>query len=468
METGKKCFKSICSGVKMKDKIHSIWRSLTHTVHAKNLNKIHQKREIVFNKLMLLGILFLAITFIALLLMASFIAQNFSVLSSIHIIPHLLLTGFYILLFMGIYYYNSIAPSINKKVLAHILIHVYIFLLCIFSGEDAHIEITIFALMNLPYFVVEEEKKSIFILSTFIGLFFLLAISIWYQYQKPLFHIPIMIQVYSFYLAALFNILIISLCSYQFYIETVRTEKSLELEQSKSENLLLNILPREIVQQLKETGSAPAPRKYESVSVLFTDFQGFTKVAEKMSPESLVQELDNCFTYFDSIVQKYKLEKLKTIGDSYMCAGGIPLENTTHPVDIVLAALKIQEFMDRKKRLNKKKDLDYWKIRIGIHTGPLVAGVIGKKKFIYDVWGDTVNTASRMESGCEAGRVNISEAMYERIKSFFECEYRGKVHAKNKGWIRMYFVIGIKKELSLNNKGRTPNTIFLDMYQELT
>jgi len=221
--------------------------------------------------------------------------------------------------------------------------------------------------------------------------------------------------------------------------------KNLNQERAKSDSLLLNILPASVADELKSNDSV-APRHYESASVLFTDFVGFTQVAEGMTPEQLIDELDLCFSRFDEIARRHKLEKIKTIGDSYMAVGGVPLANDTHAVDIVGAALEIQQFMlelaERKKALNQP----CWQLRLGIHTGPLVAGVIGREKFAYDVWGDTVNTASRLESAGVAGRINISEATYRRVRDSFDCEYRGKIAAKHKGEIDMYFVNPIRSE----------------------
>jgi class 3 adenylate cyclase len=243
-------------------------------------------------------------------------------------------------------------------------------------------------------------------------------------------------------------------------------QRETEEEKAKSEKLLLNILPEEIALELKEKGSTE-PVFYNSVSVLFTDFEGFTKIAENLSPNELVSELNSCFSYFDSLMETYNLEKLKTIGDSYMCAGGIPVINKTHPIDSVLAALEIQAFM---KQINSiKKDLGdpYWELRLGIHTGPLVAGVLGLKKFAYDVWGETVNTASRMESSGTPGMVNISSATYMIVKDFFECEYRGKVQAKNQGEVEMYYVTGIKKDLSINSDCKSPSPEFWLLYDKI-
>jgi len=218
----------------------------------------------------------------------------------------------------------------------------------------------------------------------------------------------------------------------------------IKIEREKSEKLLLNILPEATAAELKEKGYA-SPQHYDKVTVLFTDFVGFTQVSEKMTPEGIVQELDYCFMAFDKIIDKHKLEKIKTIGDSYMCAGGIPVANESNPFDVVSAALEIREFMDAESKARELKGELYWKLRIGVNTGPVVAGVVGKNKFAYDIWGDAVNTASRMESSGEAGRVNISGTTFEIVKDHFECGYRGKIKAKNKGEVDMYFVEGIKK-----------------------
>lgn len=218
-----------------------------------------------------------------------------------------------------------------------------------------------------------------------------------------------------------------------------KTKRIIEDEKELSDKLLLNILPEETAQELKVTGTS-MPKQYEMVSVLFTDFKGFTKIAEKLTPFELVEELNQSFLAFDRIIDKYNLEKIKTIGDAYMCAGGIPVANKTNPLDIVRAGLEIREFMENLKKEREAKGEDYWELRIGIHTGPVVAGVVGKNKFAYDIWGDAVNTASRMESSGVPGKVNISGATYELIKDKFECSYRGKIQAKNKGEIDMYIV----------------------------
>ena len=218
-------------------------------------------------------------------------------------------------------------------------------------------------------------------------------------------------------------------------------------EKKRSDNLLLNILPAEVAEELKEKGNAKA-KQFDEVTVMFTDFKNFTQFTEKLSPSELVREIDYYFKAFDSIISKHNIEKIKTIGDSYMCAGGLPVANKTNATDVVMAALEIQKFMS--ERLNKSADetMEPFEMRIGIHTGPVIAGIVGIKKFAYDIWGDTVNVASRMESTCEAGKVNISGTTYEQVKDKFNCFYRGKVQAKNKGGIDMYFVESIPDKLS--------------------
>ncbi len=220
-----------------------------------------------------------------------------------------------------------------------------------------------------------------------------------------------------------------------------KTTRIIAYEKERSDKLLLNVLPAETAEELKEKGSA-TPKHYEMVSVLFTDFKGFTSIAEKLTPQELVAELNTCFLEFDRIIDKHNIEKIKTIGDAYMCAGGIPAANSSNPIDVVNAGLEIKHFMDNLKIEREARGESYWELRIGIHTGAVIAGVVGKNKFAYDIWGDAVNTASRMESSGIPGKVNISGSTYEKIKDHFRCTYRGKIQAKNKGEIDMYIVEG--------------------------
>jgi class 3 adenylate cyclase len=233
--------------------------------------------------------------------------------------------------------------------------------------------------------------------------------------------------------------LLLSLAIFRNYRLQKKYNRKLDEEKQRSDDLLLNILPYETAEELKLTGSAEAKR-FESVTVMFTDFKNFTQASERMSAEALVEEIHSYFSEFDKIIARHNIEKIKIIGDSYMCAGGLPVENSTHPFDVVSAALELQEFMASQKRIRLSTGRHFFELRIGIHTGPVVAGIVGIKKFAYDIWGDTVNTASRMENSGEVDRVNISGSTYLMIKDRFKCTYRGKVFAKNKGEIDMYFV----------------------------
>ncbi len=219
-----------------------------------------------------------------------------------------------------------------------------------------------------------------------------------------------------------------------FSVLIFRQRNKVKKEKNRSENLLLNILPAEVAEELKEKGNTQA-KQYSDVSILFTDFVSFTQTAETLSPEKLVQELHECFTVFDNIIECNGLEKIKTIGDAYLAVCGLPVANPLHAQRTVQAALEIRDFIAQRKLKE-----NVFEIRIGVHTGSVVAGIVGVKKFAYDIWGDTVNTAARMESSSEAGKVNISETTYQIVKDDFTCKYRGKIDAKGKGEIDMYFV----------------------------
>jgi len=206
----------------------------------------------------------------------------------------------------------------------------------------------------------------------------------------------------------------------------------------RSDELLLNILPEETAEELKLKGTAEA-KHFDEVTVMFTDFKNFTQTSEKLSAAELVKEIHHCYSEFDKIITRYGLEKIKTIGDSYMCAGGLPVPNRNNAEATVKAALEISEFMKQEKLKGETGGKPYFEVRIGCHTGPVVAGIVGIKKFAYDIWGDTVNIAARMEQNSEAGKINISGVTYELVKDKFKCTYRGKIAAKNKGEIDMYF-----------------------------
>ncbi|HUX65870.1 MAG TPA: adenylate/guanylate cyclase domain-containing protein, partial [Terriglobales bacterium] len=262
--------------------------------------------------------------------------------------------------------------------------------------------------------------------------------------------------------------------------QLAETNQQIEKQKQVSESLLLNILPAAIAEELQAQGKV-SPRYFEDVTILFTDFVGFTQASESLPVEELIRRLHHCFTRFDQIAGACGLEKLKTIGDAYMCAGGIPTKNSSHPVDAVLAAFAMVEALEQPARPGTAPDASGeggpagaapaagpvparpreadgatpWPVRIGIHTGPVAAGVVGIHKFAFDVWGDTVNFASRLESASEANGINVSASTYSRIKDFFACAPRGQVMTKENKAYAMYFVTGLRGDLQGAEAGET-------------
>ncbi len=237
--------------------------------------------------------------------------------------------------------------------------------------------------------------------------------------------------------------------------------------QTASDAILLKILPQTVAEELKEKGSVE-PLFYDSVTILFTDFVAFTRIASTMLPDELIEELNRVFSQFDNIAKKFGIEKIKTIGDSYMAAAGLPQINNTHPVDACLAALEMRVFI---QEVNKIRELAgheaFLDIRIGIHSGSVMAGVVGESKFAYDIFGDAVNVASRMESGGQPGRINISHETHNIVKQWFDCESRGSIQVKNRGAVEMYFLNRLKEEFSRDNEGLVANEIFWGTYERL-
>ncbi|QVY64635.1 adenylate/guanylate cyclase domain-containing protein [Polaribacter sp. Q13] len=243
------------------------------------------------------------------------------------------------------------------------------------------------------------------------------------------------------FIGSVFLVLIIAVGLWNRLRYTNKSKAILQIEKDRSEHLLLNILPEEIAQELKEKGYVDA-QDFDKATILFTDFKSFTETASKLTPQELVEEINVCFKAFDNIMETYSIEKIKTIGDAYMAAGGLPKPSINSVKKTIIAALEMQAFTVKRKLENDAQGKPAFEMRVGIHAGPIVAGIVGVKKFQYDVWGDTVNTASRMESNGEVGKVNISQDVYELIKEDkeFSFEYRGKIKAKGKGALEMYFV----------------------------
>lgn len=237
---------------------------------------------------------------------------------------------------------------------------------------------------------------------------------------------------------ALFFVVLLAILWYRRYLFVRKTKQIIEEERDKSDQLLLNILPAETATELKTHGKVKA-KKLDVVTVLFTDFKGFTSYSQNLSPEDLVETVDFYFSKFDNIIEKYGLEKIKTIGDSYMCAAGFNGDTKEEAHKTILAAKEITAFVEETKNDKAINNLTF-DIRVGINSGPVIAGVVGVKKFAFDIWGDTVNVASRMESNSEAGKINISENTYELIKDTWTCEYRGEIEVKNRGKMKMYFI----------------------------
>lgn len=330
---------------------------------------------------------------------------------------------------------------------AEILAHQYFAITAL--GWDAGFQSYIMVITLFPFLMPRGRYilKSLMLISS-IGLY------IFYQYtfigQASDYTLDIAFLTFLKIMNIVFSVIFLATSGGYFNLAMHQTEELLnkrsnELleERNKSENLLLNILPQETAEELKEHGFAQ-PRQFDLVTVIFTDFKNFTQFSETLSAEELVKEIHHYFSAFDRIVRARRVEKIKTIGDGYMCVGGLPIPNTTNPVDAVMAALELRDFVNDEKTRRLAAGQRYFDVRIGVHSGPVVAGIVGIDKFAYDIWGDTVNTASRMESSGEKGEVNISQATYDLVKDHFVCEHRGAVQAKNKEDMDMYFVKGVR------------------------
>lgn len=233
-------------------------------------------------------------------------------------------------------------------------------------------------------------------------------------------------------------------------------QAALAAEKQRADELILNILPSGIARELATTGHVE-PRHHPSVTIMFTDFVDFTKTAGQLAPRTLVDDLDRYFSEFDEIVRRHGLEKLKTIGDAYMCAGGLLSDSKSHAVDTCLAALEIRQAMARANEQRERLNMTPWRLRIGIHTGNVMSGVVGKDKFTFDIWGDSVNVAQRMQAASDPGRINVSESTYQHVKSYFAAEPRGSVEVKNKGAMSMYFLDRLLPDYARDAEGQQPN-----------
>ncbi|MCR9131484.1 MAG: response regulator [bacterium] len=240
------------------------------------------------------------------------------------------------------------------------------------------------------------------------------------------------------------------------------SNQELEITKREYEDLLQNIFPKKVAESLLAYGTV-TPERYEDATFMFTDFHDFSRIVPDLNPEKLIESLSFYFDKFDLFVEQHGIIKIKTIGDSYMAAGGIPERNKTHPIDTVLAALKMRSFVEQLERA-LPESIPYFPLRIGINTGESVVGVIGKKRFAYDVWGTAVNLAARMEQNSANNSINISQSTYERVKDFFECEPRGEIEARNIGKVEMYFLKRIKPEYSDDEEGVIPNRQFIRDY----
>ncbi|MCX7633629.1 MAG: adenylate/guanylate cyclase domain-containing protein [Turneriella sp.] len=330
---------------------------------------------------------------------------------------------------------NALHAHTLAKLLFYFTAMAELFILCIVYGKESGLDQFFYAAFVSVFFIVDRYQK-ILIVPALVG-FVLEYLLVQYllAHIDPVAHITGEdARTVSFFSSASVFILLGAQCL-QFYYNNLRGEIELEKARQRSDELLRNILPEPIAEELKRNGTV-VPVEHEAVTVVFTDFVGFTASTEFRNPAELLRELDECFSAFDAIIEKHGLEKLKTIGDAYMFAGGVPSALDNSAELCVLAAREILNFVAQRRQHNP----NFWQIRIGMHTGRLVAGIIGRKKFIYDVWGDTVNTASRLETAGEPGRINVSAATYERIKHKFRCNYRGEIAVKGKGMLPMYFV----------------------------
>ena len=344
-----------------------------------------------------------------------------------------IVNGVLALMFFMVLYFNKrgwrVFASAWLMVTAQIALGVFLYLL----GYSSGVAVICFLIIIMPYMTFPRRARKLAQLFSVVACL-LLIVTVIFQA-----HIPPRISEVDAYFSQVVNysitgiICLIFLWTLSVLID--QSEESLLEEQKKSDDLLHNILPANIIRDLKESGQT-IPKRHKSVSILFTDFEGFTQLVASIPAITLVNELNDIFGRFDEIMEETGVEKIETIGDAYMAACGLEEELPNHAVKCIRAAQKMLAFLEER---NQGHDIQ-WRMRVGIHSGSIVAGVVGKKKFAYDLFGDTINTASRIESAGEAGKINISESTYESVKNVFTCHSRGKIFAKGKGEMEMYFV----------------------------
>lgn len=322
-----------------------------------------------------------------------------------------------------------IVASIWLAIASYISVLVFLYL----SGYSSGVTTVCFLIIILPYLTFPRKAR---VLAHFFSLLACLTLIATVIFQSE-FHAhndgldPYLSQIVNISMSGLICLALI----WSLSVLIDRSEDSLIAEQKKSDDLLHNILPATIIKDLKESGKT-IPKRHKNVSILFTDFEGFTNLVLSISPITLVNELNDIFGRFDQIMEETEVEKIETIGDAYMAACGLEDEMTNHAANCITAAKKMLSYLEERNKNHEIK----WRMRVGIHSGTVVAGVVGKKKFAYDLFGDTINTASRMESASESGRINISSSTFELVKNKFTCLSRGKIFAKGKGELEMYFV----------------------------
>ena len=337
------------------------------------------------------------------------------------------------LMFLFVLFLNKkgwhVTASTWLNVSSHVGVLIFLFLLGYTSGVAA----IYFILIIIPYLTFPQKARKAAHGFSLLACLTLIVTVILQSKLTPHFDVmdPYLLQVVNLSITGFICLTLI----WSLSVLIDRSEKSLLVEQEKSDALLHNILPESIIMDLKESGQT-TPKRHNNVTILFTDFEGFTELVTSIPAITLVNELNDIFGRFDEIVEETRVEKIETIGDAYVAACGLEGELNNHAMNCINAAQKMLSYLEERNKKNEVK----WRMRVGIHSGPVVAGVVGKKKFNYDLFGDTMNSASRMESSGETGRINISGSTFELVKNDIDCEYRGKIHAKGKGEMEMYFV----------------------------